>query len=134
MNRKEKRTTILSKIYGGEPNQYEAFVLENDSLKVGQLIKAYAEKNGFEHVGKDKQERKTKILSRAFGGAPEDYSEFYKANENLKVGELIQKYEQENGIEAKGRKSEDKKDNEARIQKKIERLSFVLGNPHEVYE
>lgn len=33
-----------------------------------------------------------------------------------------------------GRKSEDEKKIEVRIQKKIERLSFVLGNPHEVYE
>lgn len=44
---------------------------------MGQLIKAYAEKNGLEHIEKDKGARKTKILSRAFGGAPEDYIEFY---------------------------------------------------------
>ena len=69
-NRKDRKITVLAKIYGGEPNQYEAFAQENNDLKMGKLIKAYAEKNGgFEKImKKDKGERKAKILSKAFGG------------------------------------------------------------------
>lgn len=63
---------------------------------MGKLIKAYAEKNGgFDKImKKDRGDRKAKMLSKAFGGEPEDFSEFCKANEDMKVFELIEKYSQ----------------------------------------
>lgn len=51
----------------------------------------------------------------------------------MKVFELIEKYSQEKGVEPNDHKNK-KEQNEARTQKKIQRLSVALGNPHEVYE
>lgn len=68
-----------------------------------------------------------KNLSKAFGGEPSQYADFYKANQDLKLFQLVQKYSKETGIEPKDNK---KGQNEERIQKKIQRLSVALGNPH----
>ena len=97
VNRKEKRTKVLAKIYGGEPAQYEAFEQEHSELHMGKLIKIFAEKNGIEKSN-NKCERKTNVLAKVYGGEPNDFKEFYEQNNELKVGELIRKYAQEKGI------------------------------------
>lgn len=132
-DKKAKRTNVLAKVYGGEPSQFESFEEENKNLPMGKLIKAYAEKNGITtpvDLG-HKAERRTKVLAKVFKGQPQDFEEFQKANETLRLGELIQKYSEEKGIDIKDKKPWNKELHAGRIEKKTERLAIVLGNSEE---
>lgn len=53
---------------------------------------------GFSH---GKEGRVTRKLAMIFGGKPEDYNEFAKANENLRKFEVINKYAEEKGLNEK---------------------------------
>ena len=44
-NKSERRTKILAKVFGGEPTVFAKFEEENKDLKIGKLIKKYAETN-----------------------------------------------------------------------------------------
>ena len=77
-----KRCFILSKIYGETPENYVKFEEEHRELKMGQLIKKYAEENEItnEKVKKEnfknKSERRTKVLAKIYGGQPEQFIKF----------------------------------------------------------
>lgn len=44
----ERKTHVLSKVYGGEPEKYVKFVEANLEKNIGQTIKKFAEENGLE--------------------------------------------------------------------------------------
>lgn len=44
-NKSERRTKILSKVFKGEPTDFVKFEEENKDLKIGKLLKKYAEVN-----------------------------------------------------------------------------------------
>ena len=102
--RPERRCLVLSKIYGETPEHYAKFEEEHRELRMGQLIKKYAEDNEItcekrkKENFKNKSERRTKVLAKVYGGEPTQFVQFEEEHEDLRLGKLIQKYAEVNGI------------------------------------
>lgn len=103
---------VLSKIFGGEPNNFETFVDKNSDLRMRDLIRQYSEVNNvpFKKPFHNKEgcegwkskyctpERKLNFFKRFFGEIQNgEYEKFFEDNKDLKFKELVQKYSEQIG-------------------------------------
>ena len=89
-----------------------------------------------EKKNKCPKERRCAVLARIFGENPEKYAQFEQENQELRMGQLINKYKEVNGITFEKMKKEK---GEGRSQKNEERRAKILakvfgGKPEEYNE